>query len=84
MKPLIPTVLPLGYAHQPEEAHPHLLEVARSRLPEVVRQIDEVSRLLTLELQAADRRSRRAEMIYEARHCAGEVGRIIAVLIELL
>jgi hypothetical protein len=65
-RPLIPTVWPVNYSP--------------SRLPEVVRQIDEASRLLTLELRAADRRSRRAEMLYEARHLAGELGQIVAVL----
>jgi len=51
---------------------------------DVAHQIDEASRLLTLEIQDTDRRSRRIELLYEARHCAGEVGPIIASLIEPL
>jgi len=67
-RPLIPTVWPSGY----------------SRLLDVAHQIDEASRLLTLEIQDTDRRSRRREMLAEARHLTGELGQIVAVLIELL
>jgi hypothetical protein len=67
-RPIIPTVLPNGY----------------SCLPEAARQIDAASRLLTIELQGADRRSRRAELIYEARLLLGETGRILGALVELL
>jgi hypothetical protein len=50
---------------------------------DVAHQIDEASRLLTLEIQDTDRRSRRLEMLAEARHLTGELGQIVAVLIEL-
>jgi hypothetical protein len=67
-RPIIPAYLPYNHSH----------------LPEAVRQIDEAAKLLTLELRKANRRSRRAEMIYEARELIGETGRILGALVDLL